>query len=87
MVGGDNGRIVDFVFAMAQEPEPMDTSLVGLAEIALKARTAMARQDMAVAMVKQNLQMDQAVVQLLSQATEQATAATSSSGHIVDILV
>lgn len=66
----------------------MDTSLVGLAEIALRAKTSLARQDMAVAMVKQNLQMDQAVVQLLSQATDQAAAqAAASSGHIVDILV
>jgi len=66
----------------------MNASLVGLAEIALKARTAMARQGMAVAMVKQNLQMDQAVVQLLSQATAQAASdSTSLSGHIVDILV
>ncbi|MDX9859709.1 MAG: hypothetical protein RBS99_02220 [Rhodospirillales bacterium] len=66
----------------------MNASLVGLAEITLKARTAMARQGMAVAMVKQNLQMDQAVVQLLSQATAQAASdSTSSSGQIVDILV
>gem|GEM_PF-5878911 len=70
----------------------MDTSLVGLAEIALRAKTAMTRQGLSVAMAKQNLQMDQAVVQLLSQATDQAAQAasatwTASSGHIVDILV
>ena len=66
----------------------MDISLVGLAEIALKAKSAMARQDMAIAMVKQNHQMDQAVVQLLSQATDQAASAgNASSGRIVDILV
>lgn len=67
--------------------------LSGLAEIALSAKTAMARQEFSMAMVKQQLQLDQAAVQLLSQATAQATqsanaaVAASSSGHIVDIVV
>ncbi len=68
--------------------------LSGLAEIALSAKTAMARQEFSMAMVKQQLQLDQAAVQLLSQATAQATqsanaavAAASSSSHIVDIVV
>lgn len=72
--------------------QPMETRLAGLAEIALKAQTAMARRDLSIAMVKQNLQMDQAVVQMLTHAADQATQAAAvarpaASGHIVDILV
>ncbi len=63
-----------------------------LAELALTAKTAMARQGLSLAMVKQQMQVDQAAVQLLTQATDQATqsanaAAAASSGHIVDIVV
>ncbi len=67
----------------------MDISVSGLAEIALQAKTAMLHQGMSVAMVKQNLQMDQAIVQLLTQATDQVAAATraATSGHTLDILV
>ena len=68
--------------------------LSGLAELALSAKTAMARQDFSIAMVKQQLQLDQAAVQLLTQATAQVTqsnaataAASSTSTHIVDIVV
>ena len=67
----------------------MDISVSGLAEMALQAKSAMLHQELSVAMVKQNLQMDQAIVQLLTQATDQVAAATraASSGHAVDILV
>jgi hypothetical protein len=63
--------------------------ITGLAELALTAKTAMARQGLSIAMVKQQMQVDQAAVQLLTQATDQATQAASaaSSGHIVDIVV
>jgi len=70
----------------------METGVVGLAEIALKAKTAMARQELAIAMARQTLQMDQAVVELLTQAANQATQTSAptravAAGHIVDILV
>jgi hypothetical protein len=67
----------------------MGISVSGLAEMALRAKSAMLHQELSVAMVKQNLQMDQAIVQLLTQATDQVAAATraASSGHTVDILV
>jgi c-di-GMP-binding flagellar brake protein YcgR len=76
-------------FAAAQKGELMDISVSGLAEMALRAKSAMLHQELSVAMVKQNLQMDQAIVQLLTQATDQVAAATraASSGHTVDILV
>jgi len=73
----------------AQKGELMDISVSGLAEMALQAKSAMLHQELSVAMVKQNLQMDQAIVQMLTQATDQVAAATrsASSGHALDILV
>lgn len=66
--------------------------VAGLAEVVLTAKTALARQEFSVAMVRQRMQVDQAAVQLLTQAADQATqsadtAAEASSGHLVDIVV
>ena len=66
--------------------------LANLAELALTAKTAVSRQNLSLAMVKQQLKTDQAAVQLISQATaqvKQASQAASAAGRgqVVDIVV
>lgn len=62
-----------------------------LAELALKAKTALTRQDLSLAMVKQQLKTEQAAVQLLTQATQQASSSAAANaagrGQIIDIVV
>jgi hypothetical protein len=66
--------------------------LGNLAELALTAKTSLGRQNLSLAMVKQQLNTDKAAVQLVSQATAQvqkaaAAASAGGRGQIIDIVV
>lgn len=64
----------------------MDVNM--MAATAMITKKAMVGQEMSVAMVKQQLQNQQAAAQMVEQAAEQTkAAAASASAHIVDVVV